>query len=563
MAMKTHFSRRQALQLFALAGASVTLPRCATPLLKNELKKAATGSETFSATGHDISPIDRSVPDRVPEGHFSGDNPEKYHEALWNKEKFLHQHGGIPTPSEKTEIVVVGGGMSGLFSTYLLRDKKPILLDKANRFGGNSRAESWRGIDYSIGAAYLSAQDDGTPIKNLFTELGIHNLTRKQAVDEYVAVGTRLTNSFWSGHTAPEAKKQFLKLHKYLLAVNQGKEFYPEYFDPEKVNKTRLRELDRVSFRKFIEKKISKKLHPQIIAFLDHYCLSALGAYSHEISASSGLYFLAAEFSPNDVLPGGNARAAEQVLKRIQESIPAENIRSSSLVVNVKVNEQNAWVTYITEAGKLHTIACNKVIMSCPKFVAARVIENLEPVRLSAIKELNYSSYVLANVIVNKKLDPKIYDVYLLQNADIEPPISINDPGAMRSTDLVLSSFTYPETDKTIVTLYKPLPYKDTRKTLLAKDAWSKLQKNVREEIPAILTLFGANLDDVAEIRLTRWGHPIPVPSVGLLSGGIINKLRKPFQNRVFFIEQDNYMLPAIETCANEAIYWCDQIKRS
>jgi len=38
--------------------------------------------------------------------------------------------------------------------------------------------------------------------------------------------------------------------------------------------------------------------------------------------------------------------------------------------------------------------------------------------------------------------------------------------------------------------------------------------------------------------------------------------LRKPFQNRVFFVEQDNWTMPCFECTFFEATTWTDEIRR-
>ncbi len=53
----------------------------------------------------------------------------------------------------------------------------------------------------------------------------------------------------------------------------------------------------------------------------------------------------------------------------------------------------------------------------------------------------------------------------------------------------------------------------------------------------------------------------MPLAAVGLLADGVPEKLRQPFQGRVFFVEQDNWALPAIETALGEAAHFAPQIR--
>jgi hypothetical protein len=76
-----------------------------------------------------------------------------------------------------------------------------------------------------------------------------------------------------------------------------------------------------------------------------------------------------------------------------------------------------------------------------------------------------------------------------------------------------------------------------------------------------ILPLYGFTPDAIQDLRMARWGHPIAVSRPGLVSNGVSDILSKPFRDRVFFVEQDNLPLPAIETALGEAFFWSDQIR--
>src|SRR6185295_3554873 len=91
-------------------------------------------------------------------------------------------------PDETTSLVIVGGGMSGLGTAYLLRDEKPVLLERADRFGGNARGESWDGIDYAIGAAYFLEADHDTPLDALYKELDVASFCRIKTEEDPVLI---------------------------------------------------------------------------------------------------------------------------------------------------------------------------------------------------------------------------------------------------------------------------------------------------------------------------------------------------------------------------------------
>ena len=68
--------------------------------------------------------------------------------------------------------------------------------------------------------------------------------------------------------------------------------------------------------------------------------------------------------------------------------------------------------------------------------------------------------------------------------------------------------------------------------------------------------------ENIVDLRIARWGHPLPVAATGLIANGTVEALRTPFHGRVFFVEQDNWALPAFETGVTEAITWSPEVAK-
>ena len=500
-------------------------------------------------------PIDRML-SGVRQSDFSGDQPGRAHEILWNKKSFLSDKI-IPPPKESVPLVIVGGGMSGIISAYLLRDLNPIVLESGSRFGGNSRGESWNGIDYSIGAAYFMEQESGSPLFTLFKEAGIHEICRTKQEEDPVLLQGKIFRNFWKGETSPDTSKQFLLLASHFEQMLRGKNglSLPEMPSDNIEARKNVNLLDSLSFQEYLEKIVGAKLHPHIQTFLEHYCWSTLGAEIHELSAAAALNEFVSEFGLSYIAPGGNAAVAEKFLRHLKQD---KSLRPSSIVFDVKVEADGVIVSYEDSNKNIQCIHAKAAIMACPKFVVKKVLQNIEPERLAAIEKLKYTAYLVGNVLLKSPIQEKFYDMYLLENGKLP----LENGRKFRVTDVVNACFSR-SSDHSVLTLYRSLPFQGGRSEIYAENSFEKYRLEFLAQIEQeILPALGKNMADMADFRLTRWGHPMPVATKGLYRDGVIDQIRKPFQKRVFFVEQDNWMLPAIETCAQEALTWAPEVRK-
>lgn len=549
-------SRRTMLKLMGLAGASTSLPGCAR-IFKNNIESSGIES---------ISPIDRSLGNIAPAG-FSGDNPDSAHRVLWDKKAFLAARGGVPPASEKTELVIVGAGMSGLLSAHLLAQHKPVILERAGRFGGNSRGESWEGADYSIGAAYFMQPEKDTPLDKLLRELGVYDIARVKTEEDPIVLKGKRYYKFWEGETDPSNAHQFEKLAEHFVDVcnNKNGQWFPSIPLENSKDREKLKKLDRITFKKHLEEVVAGKLHPHIETTLEHFCWSSYGASASEISAAAGLNFYAAEFGGQNMMitAGGNSAIAELALKKVASQVPRTNLRTECTVFDVAVDDHGVNVCYVNSEGDLKTIRAKSVILACPKFVVSRILRNIESERAEAINRLRYNAYLVANVLLKGGVKDDFYDQFLIGSGNVDGNDIPGSAQRQKVTDIVHGTYAKPRTDLAVMSLYRALPYTGGRAFLYSDGIYQKIKSEFEEQIHGeILSFIGKKAEDIVDLRLARWGHPLPVAEAGLYHQGVIDTIRKPFGDRVFFIEQDNWMLPALETAAGEALTFSPQIDK-
>lgn len=547
-------SRRDILALGGAGAATLLLTRCAG---------IAGGPSRAAASPLNLpfSPIDRTLPE-VAAAAFAGEEPEPAHSVLWDREAFLASAPAAGEP-ERVPLVIVGGGIAGLATAWLLRAHRPVVLERAPRFGGASRGESWRGIDYATGAAYFIRPEEGTPIAGFLDELDLS--PRIKTEEDPVILGGRRFDAFWEGASTAAGAAQIRRLARHFQVVLEEEEGqrFPDIPVRDPARRAHVDALDRRSFFDYLQEVAGGPLHPHAATVIEHYCWSSLGASMAEVSAAAGLNFYASEFGEVCVLPGGNAAVAERLTDRLATALPPGHLRPGCLVVEVQVADEGVLIRYADARGGLHTLAARAAVLACPKFVAGKIIRDLEASRLAAIARLRYRAYLVANVLLAQGVRHDFYDLFLAGQGSAPYADVVAAAARQGVTDVVLGTWARPQRDRTVLTLYRPLPFDGGRAAVYDEDSYSTYRSQFAEQLEReILPLVGARPADVVDLRLARWGHPLPVAEVGFIADRLPETLGAPFRGRVFFAQQDTWALPAFETAVTEALLTAPRVTR-
>jgi hypothetical protein len=107
-----------------------------------------------------------------------------------------------------------------------------------------------------------------------------------------------------------------------------------------------------------------------------------------------------------------------------------------------------------------------------------------------------------------------------------------------------------------VLSLFKPYPYDGARQELNKPSAFEEVKAQFSKELPHLLSSLDISPDAVASVRLTRWGHALPLAQKGLIANGTLELASRPIAGRIFLGQQDNWANPCFETavtCALEA----------
>jgi hypothetical protein len=477
----------------------------------------------------------------------------------------------MPEIAEDVDVVVVGGGISGLACAYLLRDHGPVLIEMANQCGGAARGEIWRGVPYSLGNAYVITPDAGTFLEQIYSELGIDAAVRVDSDDAPIELGGEILDGFFDGDGVDPSLLPALKKYREVVSYMANEE-YPDIPLPGG-DDAWIRELDQRTLKEDLEARMGMEIPPLLAAAVQAYCYSSFAAGWDEISAASGWNFLAAEEFGRWVTPGGNAFMAQRMWEtlaakdeEVPESCRPYHIRGGCRVVDVRpLPFGREMVTYVDPQGECHAIRAKHVVMACPKLFANRILHDLgdrDPAKHEAFSRLEYRAYLVANVLLEAPIKRDFYDIFLLGNGDF-PMNEFEAQHRGEVCDMLNSMFTRPAGQagsSSVLTLYWPLPFDFARWTLLIGTGWRDYASRLAVQVKRMLKMLDVPSTAVRQIRMTRWGHALPIAAPGLIADGTCEELRRPMDDRIWFVQQDNWALPAVENCLLDAKTYTDQI---
>ena len=517
-------------------------------LTQNVWKRSALADTPIFASNsvlNDANPIAQIIdPDSKD---FTGDAPDFPHEVLWDKWNYLKSQGGIPQPKKKYPVVIVGGGIAGLLAADRVKHQGPLLLEQAPRFGGNSKGEKFQNAEYTIGAAYVTVPEDGDENDRLYHELDLMPLMKKEDEMSVFLNGVKV-QGFWNGETDPERRYQFQEVFAKMKEIYENS--YPEIptvDDPE--NHDLVISLDQMNFFQWLNQNFTE-VHPHILEYFQLYCWSSFGGNINEVSAAQMLNFVCSETDGVLTLPGGNSKISQKLFERLLSS--QAQLRHSCLVVDIKMLSDSVQICFLNANKELETVLAEKCLFAAPKVMGAKLIDDCPPALQSALRSIQYRPYIVGNLLLNRRLNfNHDYDLYSLQGSMPKNPNTLltSDRGF---SDIVIS--TWGQDGNTVLSLFKPMAFQGAHQYLFAPGLHEKMLGSFKMGLQQHQSSLGLNHHELDQIRLTRWGHAMPVAFTQMLSSGRLKPLQTGWNDRVIFIGQDTWVNPSFETAHATAL---------
>lgn len=331
--------------------------------------------------------------------------------------------------TEYRDVVIVGGGISGLTCGYYLGKKDFLILEKENTVGGRAISGVRNNFSYAKGAEYLGEPE--THLAKMIKELGLTPKEIPSPMDAYFD-----GKSFYWGYDGIE---------RYLItgsSVNEYKRFvgllqkeYNEYDDiPDLDYNAHAKELDYITAKNWLQKNNISNI------YINKYNVASRGLFGASLENISALSFIpeaAFDFEDEDIndITGDFDIKNEyaDALKEKSESytftkglteltnrlgeVMSANIRVNSTVTEVKKDGDYYRITYINKNGEEAAVLANDVVLAIPAPLALKIAGSLiADERKELMSKIEFSSYATVALFSETPIFDKAFDLAVPDN---------------------------------------------------------------------------------------------------------------------------------------------------
>jgi phytoene dehydrogenase-like protein len=448
-----------------------------------------------------------------------------------------------PSRSINKEIVIIGGGVSGLSAArHLYKNGKTdfLLLDLESKTGGNAAYGKNEVSAFPFGAHYIPVPNNNLKEYHAFLhECGVISAFDENGIPTYneyhlcfdpeerLFINGRWQEGLIPHYGVPE--NDLREIEKFLGLMNiyryqkgtDGKDAFAIPVDQSSTDEE-LKMLDSYSMKDWLFK---NDLKSEYLHWYVNYCTRDDFGTPYEIcSAWAGIHYFASRkgrgtnAQHGDVLtwPEGNGFLTDHLSKDYQAKI-----NTGALVIAVREVEEQIEVEYFdTAANQVVLIRTKHCIMAVPQFVASRLLNDAGRKAL-VNRHFHYAPWMVANLVV-KTLDERSGVAASWDNV-------LYNSKSLGYVDATHQDVQQQDLKKNL-TYYLPLTegnVKDARKNAQHTEH-AQWVEDILEDLETVHPNIRTNTD---EINIMIWAHAMVQTLPGIIFGDIRKQLGKSTGN--------------------------------
>jgi len=447
-------------------------------------------------------------------------------------------------PAEKADVIIAGGGMSGLIAALRLKQagRKVIVLELEPEVGGNASSGRNEVSAYPWGAHYLpTPTPDMKDVCALVEELGFGlpgNWDETQLChdpDERLFIRGRWQDGFVPDYgVSAAARAEMVRFAAAMddfkkLRGSDGRRAFAIPVD-ESSKDEEITALDQLTMAEWMSRENYND--PDLRWYVNYSCRDDYGAGIERVSAWAGIHYFASRES-HDVLtwPEGNGHIAHLLRDRLEGCL-----MTGKLVT--RMTPEGRIEAIDAKTGAVSAWQADAIVCAMPRFIAQRLIPGMEG---QAAPE--YAPWMVANLTVSGPVS-ETWDNVLKDGKSL---------GYVVATHQSLSPIQGP----TVITWYQPLdhlPPVEARKEALGKSyqAWcDDILNEISGPHPSLR-------EKLTHLDVWLWGHAMAVPLPGVIHGPVRAAMNQPL-GKIHFAHSDMSGLSIFE----EACHWGHQAARA
>ena len=318
--------------------------------------------------------------------------------------------------TKKFDVVIVGGGFSGLTAAHYLKNKNILVLEKEAIAGGRCISGHWNGFHYPKGTEYIGKPEQ--PLKKVIRKLGIKASKIPAPTD-----GVSYNGKFYFGKELldflnPSELKQYDQLNKELYIFSKNGIEDAVFWDQNELDKYKT--LDKISVKEWLD----KHSYPNIIQqFIDIENRGLFGTDNSNFSMLFNIPEMAFDLpNVNSINKSEVYSFNEGMYSMITEFC---NELGNKLICGATVNKVNTRdsstveVIY-TKNGVKQKVYAKTVIMATPAPITAKILEGeLSNKAFNTLNEIKYSTYATINFFTKTRLLKETWSVSCINEGQV------------------------------------------------------------------------------------------------------------------------------------------------